>query len=191
MHYKATPLFLMTLLTGLMIYILKEHTLSGPDEVESTNTARANVSSVITAADFRQYHPSGKLAAHIQSQRATHYTDSNSIEFERPFIKLYPAQASGWTDLESQSGLWWLDQQILTLTGNIVLTQQDDQSEPVTVMKTERLSYRQIENFISTDQAVTITRGQAQIRAVGLNADLEKKRMTLLSDVRGRYEPTP
>ena len=54
-------------------------------------------------------------------------------------------------------------------------------------LKSDEFELNNQTHFISTDQAVTITKGKSSIRAVGLNAWIDEKKIELLSEVQGHY----
>jgi LPS export ABC transporter protein LptC len=188
-----TPLALLLAL-ALVVLLYYADRDDAPSNIEGDEPALSpagDIDAIITEAEYLQYHPNGRLAARILSQRAIHYTDSEHVIFTSPKMTLYPEETPGQTQVTADSGTWYPERHLLNLSGQIVMRQQHQPDEPETILRTEHLEYRQTENFISTDQVVTITRGQAQLQAIGLEADLTQKRMTLLSDVRGRYEPMP
>lgn len=148
-----------------------------------------DISAEIYGAEFLQYNEKGELAASITSIKATHFTRENRIDFFNPHISILSNEDEFVTHVQAGSASLDVDEKILTLYNEVVMKQLNPQGKLLATLKTTALRYQETENFISTDQAVTISRDNAEIHATGLEAWLNQKKMTLLSQVKGHYVP--
>ncbi|MDX1453451.1 MAG: LPS export ABC transporter periplasmic protein LptC [Oleiphilaceae bacterium] len=133
-----------------------------------------------------QYDESGTAAVTLHMQAARYYEQSDAIEIERPLMQLKDAKA-GDIQITAETGSYQPKAQILELDGSVLVHQTDSAQTPLQI-KTEALLLDNRQRFISTDSAVTIAGGAQQLSAVGMRADLDARRVELLSNVKGRYE---
>lgn len=76
----------------------------------------------------------------------------------------------------------------LTLWPNVRIWQGENPDE-ITELTTTRLEIRPREKIVRTDAEVLITSPEGRVEAQGMTVDLAKKRIQLLSRVRGYHEP--
>ena len=74
------------------------------------------------------------------------------------------------------------------LRGQVVASNQDKAAQPA-VMRTEQLNVFPQKHLATSKVGVTLTQPGSTMRGVGMRADLHDKRIKLLSQVRGTYDP--
>jgi len=145
-------------------------------------------SAFIKGGQFKIYDKSGQ-ATLLSSEEALYFTDPKRVLIQSPAISFDTDNGQTIT-LNANEGIFHPDKEQLSLKGNVViqqLTTNSQQNNEIWVLQSEEFELNNKTHFISTDQAVTMTQGSSLIRAVGLKAWIDEKRIELLSDVRGRY----
>jgi len=146
-------------------------------------------SAFIKGGRFKIYDKSGQ-ATLLSSKEALYFTDPKRVLIQSPAIS-FDTNSGQTITLIAKEGTLYPDNEQLSLKGNVVIqqltTNSPQQNDENWTLKSEEFKLNNKTHFISTDQAVTMTKGSSLIRAVGLKAWIYEKRIELLSDVRGRY----
>lgn len=103
---------------------------------------------------------------------------------------LVPDRAGLYWEVRADNGLVPANGERLDLRGNVVATSPAD-APPPTRIATEQLSLFPRQNRASSSVAVVVTRPGHTMRGVGLQADFERQRVSLLSQVKHHYVPQP
>lgn len=126
---------------------------------------------------------SGQIHYELSAAMLYHYSDGNRATLEFPVIKLFENGAPVW-QVRANAGTVINDGEQFEFQGDVYLLRQTDG----TSLKTEALTVWPNQSKAETDVLVTLKSAQGEVKAVGMQVDLLKERLTLLSQVRGRYE---
>lgn len=114
---------------------------------------------------------------------------AKSMSLETPQF-LVPDRHGAYWDVRAQRGLVPDDGKELRLRGHVVAN-SPKQTPPPTRIETEELNLFPRENRAASAATVTLTRPGLTMRGRGMRADFDRQQVSLLSDVRTRYVPTP
>ena len=103
---------------------------------------------------------------------------------------LVPGKAGQYWEVRADKGLVPADGERLDLSGGVLATSPAD-APPPTRIATEQLSLFPRQNRASSNAAVVVTRPGHTMRGVGMQADFERQRVSLLSEVKHHYVPQP
>ncbi|TPW12363.1 MAG: hypothetical protein FD130_1787 [Halothiobacillaceae bacterium] len=136
----------------------------------------------LTAMDER-----GLLQQQLVADKMVHFTGSGESEVSKPHLTLYREQQNPW-EITAERGWFNTNGDRALLQEQVVMEQMDKQGHPLT-LQTRDLTVIPKKNYAETDAAVTVTSHRGVIRGVGLRAYLKEGRLSLLANVKGRYEP--
>jgi len=133
--------------------------------------------------------PAGQPQYKLSAPKYWLYHQEQRSEFISPDIIIYNKQGSE-IYATSSKGETYNDNDVITLIGNVKITQAatEDEPNPLTI-STDKLSVSQSRQQVTTDSPVTATRGSQQITALGMTLNLNNKILQLHDNVRGRYDP--
>ena len=103
---------------------------------------------------------------------------------------LVPDRAGQYWNVRADNGFVPADGERLDLRGNVLATSPAE-APPPTRIATEQLSLFPRQNRATSNAAVVVTRPGHTMRGVGMQADFERQRVSLLSQVRHHYVPQP
>jgi len=126
----------------------------------------------------------GRRRQELRAERMVHLPDADIIELTAPHLVVYDDNMRGWY-ASAQEGKVKDAGAIVRLTGNVRVRQ--DEPRPME-LRTEVLHIYPKRNYAETEKPVTITAPEGRLEAVGLQADMERRELILLSKVRGVYE---
>lgn len=133
----------------------------------------------------RKYDADGQIEYTVAGDTLAHYPHNDRSEITAPRVELNREGAT-W-QIESNSGLFDVDPDLFTLHGNVVVTRQSAESDPITI-RTSTLTVATESNEVSTDASIEISAPAWRLQATGLKSAIDQGKLTLLSDVIGRYE---
>ncbi|WP_020409656.1 LPS export ABC transporter periplasmic protein LptC [Hahella ganghwensis] len=139
----------------------------------------------VTGAEYRTFDQHGNLESVLHSERAKHFPQTNIGLLTNPKLQLYQEGKPSW-NAQSLEGQFDVQKDYLVLMGNVRILGTDRRGETFS-MFTEKLNYANKSGFIATDQPVKITSSSSELTAVGMKANIAKKKITLLSKVEGHY----
>ena len=153
-------------------------------------------SAFIKDGQFKIYDKNGQ-ATNLSSKKALYYSDPKRILIQSPSISFKTSNGQTVT-LNAKEGVFHPEDERLLLSGGVIIQQSATTNPKQTthlpsndnedwILQSEEFELNNKSHFISTDQAVTMTKGQSLIRAVGLNTWIDENKIELLSNVRGRY----
>lgn len=131
----------------------------------------------------------GKESFTLRGPRLQRDPGAKSMTLETPLF-LVPDRHGAYWDVRAQRGLVPDDGKQLQLRGQVIAT-SPAQTPPPTRIETEQLNLFPSENRATSTATVTLTRPGLTMRGRGLQADFDRQQVSLLSDVRTRYVPTP
>ena len=111
------------------------------------------------------------------------------MTLETPLFLVPDRQGAYW-EVRSRSGHVPDDGKQLRLRGNVVAT-SPAAVPPPTRLETEALDLFPRQNRATSAATVRITRPGLTMQGRGLRAEFDRQQVSLLSDVRTRYVPTP
>lgn len=133
----------------------------------------------------RKYDANGQIEYTIVGDTLAHYPNNDRSEITAPRVELN-REGARWR-IESNSGLFDTNPDLFTLHGNVVVTRQSGAADPVTI-RTNTLTVATESNEVSTDASIEISAQTWRLQAKGLKSAIDQGKLTLLSDVIGRYE---
>jgi lipopolysaccharide export system protein LptC len=130
----------------------------------------------------------GKPAYKLKAQHLEHYPDDNSMKLEHPLFSFYENNIKSWTAKADQAFVLQ-DSKIIHFKGNVVLHQilsAKKNNTPMT-LTADQLTIEPEKNLAHTKSNIKLTQGRNTIQAVGMRADMNKKRIEFLSRTRSHY----
>ena len=131
----------------------------------------------------------GKESFTLRGPRLQRDPGARSMTLEAPQF-LVPDRDGAYWDVRATVGQVPDDGKELRLRGKVVAN-SPPQTPPPTRIETEELNLFPREHRATSASTVTITRPGLTMRGRGLQADFDRQQVSLLSDVRTRYVPTP
>lgn len=129
-----------------------------------------------------EYDEQGLLSFTLFSKEIEHNPADDSADMKDPEFELFDAGQRQWT-VTAQLGTISADGTTLDLQQRVTVTSEDRS----TIMKTPQLTIYPDKKLAKTDKPVTLQNPYGFTRSVGLRADMNRKRVELLEDVRGQY----
>ena len=103
---------------------------------------------------------------------------------------LVPDKAGQYWEVRADHGVVPSDGERLDLSGHVIAT-SPAQAPPPTRIATAQLTLFPRQNRASSSAAVVVTRPGHTMRGVGMQADFDRQRVSLLSEVKHHYVPQP
>ena len=119
----------------------------------------------------------------IFSSGVKHNPEDDSSILTDPELKLYRDGILDWT-VTAQTGAVYKQGQQVQLQQRVVIASADGE----TTLKTPLLDVFPNKKLAKTDKPVTLLNPNGFTRSIGLNANLNNKRIDLLEQVRGQYQ---
>lgn len=138
----------------------------------------------INSPAWRQFSDQGRLLRRLDADRLEHRGDAHPVLTE-PRLTLLDAQKRRW-QATARSGQLLEDNRTLVLERQVRLSREPSSAGPV--ITTEYLRIAGNTNSLETDRAVVIDSGSWHVSGSGLRAELDRKTMELLGEVRGIHE---
>lgn len=174
----------------LILAVISIWLLSGEEEKKDAIPENEHM----RTADYSMTHftltimdDSGTPSRVISGDKLAHYADDDSTEILFPIARVIDQQKDTWI-LSSNKGLTQGEGEEIVLTGNVIITRQDNNEIE---LRTEKLILDTLHNTAYTDLAVNIKSPYGNTDSVGLHAALEDKMINLHSRVKGHYNAPP
>jgi len=181
---RSRQLILLLLLTIAFSALFNE-SIESPAPTQSS-AREEKPAAFTTQSTFTAYEGEGPAKMEITSQRSIFYAQKNEIEIDAPRI-VYTDDTQNVYTLSAEKGRFLVASKQLSLNDDVRVTQQNTDTQAPLHLTTSQLHFDTENRFISTDQVVTIKRGLMTLSAIGLEADLDPKILTLHQRVRGKY----
>jgi len=141
-------------------------------------------------ASTQYFDEQGKLSYSFESDKLSHFrpNDDDSLAYtsaDKPYIVFYE-NASPW-QVWADTGHIDAEQNI-QLSTNVEIQYTDELSKKTT-LQTEKLAIDTKLKLAKTDEPVTIRSPLGELTAVGMQADIQAKKIKLLSKVSGHHRP--
>lgn len=190
---QTKQLFLLLLLCiGAYIFFQNEDSLK--DTVTTKKSQVEKPTAFIEESEIVSYNKAGERNFVLKSKSALFFESDDKAQIISPHITFTPeaTAAPGKQEttnqeivLQAKNGEYNIKLGTLVLSGNVRANLPQPNGD--WVIETPTLLLEKDSHFISTDEEVTITQGDNILKAVGLHAWTDKRKIELLSAVRGRY----
>ena len=130
----------------------------------------------------------GKPQRSLEARYMAHFPDTDTHEFERPYMLLYRVDGPPW-HVRSERGWLSASGDVMLLLGKVHIWRDNASGTKELDVKTEDLRVLPDTSYGETDQAVVITTPNSRTTGVGMKAFMAESRMELLNDVRTLYQP--
>ncbi len=208
LNYFAVAIFTLSIILLATWYQWRDHFTDTPDatitSIQPDYTIETFQSQVFTE--------SGQLHYEMKSLTLAHYPQNDTLEMQKPWIKLYEGEGAPWV-IEADKGQSPSRDEIF-LSGNVKINgtvgndhnsankplfledtlEQEKPNEPFSQaqrkqikMETETLALQINNEFAETHDPVIIFSDNDQIESIGLEADLRNDVLLLQSNVKGTY----
>ena len=178
------PLLIVLFLAGLTLWL--RFAVEPPGAVESGKN-RHDPDAVADNFTLTRLNTAGKASYVLNARRMAHFPGADSTELEAPKFSrrgegpaLRISADRGTLDHESEDAKFY---------GNVMLVREGVGNRDELRLRTEYLHVLARGDILRTDQAVTINEGRSVITAVGMELNKQTRKFTLLSHVRGSFEP--
>lgn len=117
-----------------------------------------------------------------------HYPDNDTTEVLRPSIEFYRKNKP---PLYVKSDKGWLtaDNEVVLLNGNVEFVEKNELDQAIMQINTDKARLLINQNYAETDQFVKISTRRFTITGIGMQADFNEGKLTVLSDVHTIIEP--
>lgn len=161
------------------------------DPTEQELEATIDMSS--TRADYylekfetRKMDRFGQPAYALTGETLTHYPADDSSEIINPYLTLH--HDNGTWLMDSKHGRLTTDPDILTLIGTVTMKRQATNALDALSIETSDLRIHTGSNYVETDKPIEVVATNWTLRSTGLQSNIDKGVLTLMSNVEGHYE---
>lgn len=144
---------------------------------------------VLTEFELVSLDKAGEESFTLRGPRLQRDPGAESMSLDTPLF-LVPDRDGAYWEVRAARGHVPDDGKQLQLRGAVVATSPPEVPPP-TRIETEQLNLFPAENRATSAVSVAVTRPGLTMRGLGLQADFDRRQVTLLSDVRARYAPSP
>lgn len=130
----------------------------------------------------------GKLNLSIASPKITHYPENNRAHLDLPTVILYQNSNQPWY-ITSNEAVTTQGIDKIDFLKNVVIHHAADLQNPATLVKTASLTVFPHEHFAKTADPITLIQPDLIVNATGMEANMNKGEINLLSAARGEYVP--
>ena len=155
---------------------LDEHTLSITTDMVFNNLT------------VHQFDTTGRLVNFIHTPLMHHIPANNTHVLKTPHIIISQPNQPAWEIRSDQATAIYGGQQI-TFNKDVIVHQQKGENTVESTFKTEEITYFPKDKLATTLLDVTFEQPGHLVQAKGMKAYLAKKRVKLLSQARGTYDP--
>ncbi len=142
---------------------------------------------VLSDFSLRAMGDDGRLAFTVESPRLARHPFLGTFEIDQPRFVILDGADDAW-DASARRAWVRADGKELRLSESVAADRRPDADSPPVSLRTERLTALLAEDRMASDAPVTLAQPGLILRGVGLDADLKRKRFSLLADVNARYE---
>lgn len=125
----------------------------------------------------------GDVKYEIRAKTLTYQKKDNTAAFETVHVKLIMPSGKIYT-ITADQGTFDTEKKNISLAGHVVVRSEDGG-----LVTTDRLFYTEAEKKIHTASPVTMVNKNIEVKGVGLQIFVDKKQLTLLSQVKATISP--
>lgn len=152
------------------------------------NTLSASTDTIVRNLKVRQFGTDGHLINLLHTPLMHHIPLNNTHKLQSPHIVIKePNQAP--VEIHANEAVALYGGQQITFNQEVVIHQKKADNTVESTLRTESMTYFPKTKFATTDKEATFERPGSVISSTGMNAYLAEKRVTLLNNARGTYEP--
>ncbi|WP_133130082.1 LPS export ABC transporter periplasmic protein LptC [Legionella yabuuchiae] len=161
---------------------------SGPVKTLDEQTLSSTIDTMVHNLTLSQYNEEGKLINFLKTPLMHHIPKNNKHWLKTPYIIVTQENQKPWEikALEATS-LYGGDK--ITLTKHVIFHQAQSDKAPESTLKTEEIVYFPKKKIAITKKHVTFEQPGNIVQSEGMKAYLAEKRVKLLGNARGKYEP--
>ncbi|MCL1114613.1 MULTISPECIES: LPS export ABC transporter periplasmic protein LptC [Shewanella] len=141
------------------------------------------------ADDLRttQFNEQGLIESRVTAEHMEHYASSDITHFTKPVYLIYPENGKAQWQLSADQGQLNKQSNQISLENNVIIDAIDIE-EPLQSLTTNDVSL-DLTTMIGSSQDMVYIKGKGfMIQGLGLHADLNTQKLSLLSQVEGTYE---
>jgi len=151
-------------------------------KVTSTPKASAYMNNTVTT----HFSELGNLETLSKSKRTDLFQQQKRYVLTNPDITSYSTEQPSWQLSAEHGVITTKKEDRIVLTKNVYIWQILDKGG-LQEFKTSKITFFPKKQFAETDKQVTLTTPRQNMVAVGMHADLNKQKYTLLSNVKGTF----
>lgn len=143
----------------------------------------------LTGMLTHRFAADGTLQYRLEAERYTHFPEDDHADLLAPHLFWLAEDAESWQASAERGRLdVKADEDTLQLIGSVDLHNQPEARQFLQI-RSDTLLVVPARRLASTTAPATVVTATASLQSIGLQLDLASHRLTLLSDVRGRYAP--
>lgn len=124
----------------------------------------------------------------LEGTRLTHFPGNERLELESPHLTAYTREGAPWL-IDAESAWVTEDGNVIELLDEVTINRAESaHNRPMTILARD-VRVLVTEEYLATDQAVSVVSGSDMIASHGMRAFLKQGRVELLSEVRASHEP--
>ncbi|CDZ78698.1 Organic solvent tolerance protein OstA [Legionella massiliensis] len=176
---------LLLVLAGSGLYFASAKPIKRLDDTALSKTADM----IISNLTVMRFDEKGKLINYLHSPEAQHIPENNTHFFKSPRLSLAQENQPDW-EISSQTARAINGGEKITFSHNVVVHQDKNKRGQESTLKTEELHYFSKTKIANTDLDVSFEQPGNIVHSKGMKANLEEKRIQLLSQAHATFEPT-
>lgn len=153
---------------------------------EQTLSTTADV--IINNLTVHQFDAHGQIANYLKTPLMHHIPSNNTHWLKAPHVIVTQKNQPSW-EIHAEQATSLYGGQEITFKKNVIVHQDKDEHTQESTLKTEAITYYPKDKFATTLLDVTYEGPGHVVQATGMKAYLAEKRVRLLSQARGTYEP--
>lgn len=123
----------------------------------------------------------------LNADYMAHYPDDNTSELHEPKLEIFRKEKQP-INVRSDKGWVTSNNDVILLSGNVYLHQNDDDGELKLELITEDARVLVDQKYAETDKAATLISKKSTTTSIGMRAFLQEQRMEFLSNVQTTIE---
>ncbi|MGB6138143.1 MAG: LPS export ABC transporter periplasmic protein LptC [Shewanella sp.] len=135
-----------------------------------------------------EFNKEGLIASKVTAKHMEHYASSDITHFTEPVYLIYPENGKAQWQLSADRGQLNKQTNKVILENNVIIDAIDIE-EPLQSLSTQTVTLDLSTMIGSSEEMVYIEGKGFMIQGLGLHADLNAQKLSLLSKVEGTYEP--
>ncbi len=162
-------------------------------DTETANNKNRYPQAILGNPRINQYNTDGSLRYHFQAEEMRHFqpnarrqTARDYTQITQPRLTIHQDQQAPW-QLQAKQGHASAKGETLLLRERVIARQEGELG--ATSLHSSKLILKPDRQYAETDKPVIIRTPDSHTQAIGLQADLQRKKITLLSRVRSTHEP--
>ncbi|MCB1739738.1 MAG: LPS export ABC transporter periplasmic protein LptC [Gammaproteobacteria bacterium] len=182
---RLAPTLLALLLVGLSFWLLKQ---LQPPQTGGQRSVPHTPDYYMENFTTTTMDETGKPRRFLQAEYMAHFSDTDTHEFQRPYMRLYREAGTPW-HVRSERGWVSATGDVMLLLGKVHIWRNSADGTREMDILTEDLRVLPQTDYGETDRPTLITTPTSETRGVGMRAYLAENRLQLLSDVHTHLIP--